>query len=207
MLGALKGEIRGFFITGRPGVGKSTIFSAIVDSLKSRGCTVGGIIAPEVRERGSRVGFKIVDLMTGESSWLAVKGSGAGGPRVGRYIVLEEAGLLGKRALERAVREAHVVGIDEIGPMELLLPDLRKAILEALGSGKPVVAVVHARLAERDPEVYRLVRGLGPIVWLTDNNRDQVASSREEVASRIASKAGCGEGGEGPSIHTGPRRG
>lgn len=184
-------------------MGKSTVFSSIIDSLKSMGCTVGGVIAPEIRKEGSRIGFKLVDLMTGESTWLAVKGSAMKGPRVGRYVVLEEAGLLGRKALERAMREAHVIGIDEIGPMELLLPELRKAIIEALKSGKPVVAVIHARLAERDPGIYRLVKSLGPVVWLTENNRDQVASSRGEVASRIASKAGCSEGREGTSIHTG----
>lgn len=187
----------GYFLTGSPGVGKSTIFKAIVGELSRLGCRVGGIAAPEVRERGRRVGFKLVDLMTGEEAWLAQ----AGHPspvRVGRYgVLVGEAERLGAGALGRAVREAHVIGIDEIGPMELLAPGLREAIRLALLSGKPVVGVVHRRLRQRDPELYRLVVKAGPVVEVTLENRDMLLARAPEVASSVAARAGCGEGGQG----------
>ncbi|MCE4602360.1 MAG: NTPase [Desulfurococcales archaeon] len=191
------GRGSGYFLTGSPGVGKSTIFKAIVEELSRLGCIVGGIAAPEVREQGRRIGFKLIDLRTGEEAWLARAGHPSPA-RVGRYgVLVEEAERLGAGALRRAVREAHVIGIDEIGPMELLAPGLREAIKEALLSGKPVVGVVHRRLRQRDPEIYRLVAQVGPVVEVTLENRDKLLASTPEVASSVAARAGCCEGGQG----------
>ena len=200
---AAGGGVRGFFLTGPPGVGKSTIFLRIVNEIKARGCVVGGIMAPEERAGGRRVGFRIVDLFTGRSGWLARAGVAAEGPRVGRYVVIvDDVISVGVAALRWAVENAHVIGIDEIGPMELKVPELREAIRESLGSGKPLVGVVHRRLFRDDPEIYRLVKSLGDIVEVSTANRDRLLAMAPQVAARIAREAGCGKGGEGPSKDT-----
>lgn len=178
------------FITGRPGIGKSTLFNKIVDLAKKAGCRVGGITAPEVRESGRRVGFLLVDLMSGKSVVLASVYIRRG-PRVGRYTVNPEAGVFGSQAVERALREADIVAIDEIGPMELLLAELRSAIVKALKSDKPLLAVVHARLRSRDPEVYSLVAGRGLIIELTEANRGAYNLKAGEYATALAASAGC----------------
>ncbi len=188
---------KGYFLTGSPGVGKSTIFREITRLLEGMGCRVGGISAPEVRASGRRIGFKIIDLMTGEEGWLAK----AGYPspvRIGRYgVVVDDVVRIGVTALSRAVREADVIGIDEIGPMELAVEELRRAIVEALESGKPVVGVVHRRLRSSDPALYRLVESLGPVVYVTLENRGELLRRAGEVAMELASGAGCSEGGQG----------
>jgi len=49
-----------FFLTGRPGIGKTTVLLRIVEKLKKEGLKVDGLISREVREDGARVGFKII---------------------------------------------------------------------------------------------------------------------------------------------------
>ena len=178
--------------TGPPGVGKSTIFSKIIAGLKELGCKVGGIAAPEVRTGSSRAGFKIVDLMSGEEGWLAKRGSGPpGAPRVGRYYVVEDDVIrIGVPALRKAVERADVIGIDEIGPMELTLAPLRDAIVSALASQKPKVVVFHRRLRSSDPEVYRLV-SKGCTVEVSIANRSALGEVAPRLAEALAEKAGC----------------
>lgn len=131
-------------------MGKSTLFNAIVSELKSHGIAVGGIIAPEVRVSGVRLGFKVVDLMTGEEAWLARKDV-ASAIRVGSYgVLVDEASRLVEKAFNYALLSARVIAVDEVGPMELKLPVFKPLLLRALDSGKPAVLVVHARLSDAD---------------------------------------------------------
>jgi nucleoside-triphosphatase len=128
-------------ITGRPGVGKTTLLFKVMDLLKGERIKVCGFICPEVRSGGRRIGFKIIDVMTNEQSWLAREGKG--NKMVGKYYLNEGAGKIAKDAIERARQECEVIVIDEIGPMEMKIEGVREAINEALNSGKVVLAVVH----------------------------------------------------------------
>jgi len=179
-------------ITGRPGVGKTTLFTRILSSLRSSGYRAAGFVCPEVREGGVRVGFKIVDLATGSSGWLAVSAEKVGpcrGPRVGRYCVVEDdvervvAGALS------SVEGADLVAIDEIGPMELSVEACRVAIYRALASWKPGLFVVHIRHVG---EVVSRVRasGMGCAVYHVDpSNRDRLY---HDVLGMLVSMLGRG---------------
>jgi len=144
------------FITGRPGIGKTTVFMRVVTNLRSRGYVVGGIICPEIRSGGRRLGFNIVDLLTNEKGVLAyVCQEGEAGPRVGKYCVnVSDVVAIGVNAIKRALERADVVGIDEVGPMELKVPQLKSSIYEALRSSKPVLAVVHRRIISELAKVF-----------------------------------------------------
>ena len=156
-------------ITGRPGVGKTTLFRRVVEELRARGYRVEGFACPEVREAGRRIGFRIVSLDGSLEAWLA-RIDGCDGPRVGRYRVCREAERVAQEAVARALREADAIGIDEIGPMELRTPGIRRAILEALNSGKPGIYVAHARL--NDPEILPLLKKYGRWFTVTLENRN-----------------------------------
>jgi nucleoside-triphosphatase len=134
-----------FLLTGAPGIGKTTVLSKVVETLKTRGVSVGGMISQEVREDDARVGFEIVDLGTGKRGWLAHVNQKTG-PRVGKYRVniadLEEVGV---KAIEVAKVNCAVVAVDEVGPMELFSPRFKEAVKDVLEISKVVLATVHAK--------------------------------------------------------------
>ena len=151
------------FLTGNPGVGKTTVLLRVVEALKARDCSVGGMLSREVRMGGTRVGFEILDLGSSRRGWLAHV-SHKSGPQVGRYRVnLEDLDGIGVEAIMRAVESSDVIVIDEVGPMELFSERFREAVRRAVQCGKLVVGVVHSKVRDRlidemkkreDAEVY-----------------------------------------------------
>lgn len=134
-----------FLITGPPGSGKTTTLERAVSILRERGFRGGGIYCPEIRERGTRVGFKMIDMMTGEERILAHVNQ-PHGPQVSKYRVnVSSVDELSQAAIGRALQEADFVAIDEIAPMELHSQGFRRAVLSALDSPKPLLAVIHQR--------------------------------------------------------------
>jgi len=111
--------------------------------LKDKDYIVGGMISREVRQDGSRVGFEIVDFKTGEKGWLAHVNQ-PDGRQVGKYRVNQkDLDSIGVRAVQAALRDADVVIIDEIGPMELHSRAFKQAVMDAMRSSKLVLGVVH----------------------------------------------------------------
>lgn len=136
-------------LTGYPGIGKTTSIIKINDYLKLRGFKTGGFITIEERERGRRVGFKIIDLMSLSEDWLAHI-SFKNGPSIGKYRVnLEAMDKIGVNALERALDEADIIFIDEVGPMEMLSEKFRKTLSDVMRSEKPTVLTLHRSYVNR----------------------------------------------------------
>ena len=132
-------------ITGRPGSGKTSVIESTVKILRAQGFKPGGLYCPEIREGGTRLGFKIIDLMTGEERILAHVDQREG-PQVSRYRVnVKNVDEMSEAAIGRALREADFVVIDEIAPMETYSEGFKRAVAVALDSDKPLLAVIHQR--------------------------------------------------------------
>ena len=102
-------------ITGKPGVGKSTLCLKVYNFLKDK-IVIKGFVTVEYRIGGKRFGFQFLDLVSGEKLWLAKKESGK--VMVGKYSVfVENVDMMAER-IER-YKDADLIVIDEIGPMEL----------------------------------------------------------------------------------------
>ena len=131
-------------LTGAPGVGKTTVLTKIVDAMKAKGMSVGGMVSREVRKDNVRVGFEIVDLTSGKHGWLAhVNGSG---PQIGKYHVnLADLYKVGTAAISQALENCSIIAIDEIGPMELFSEKFKQAASQALESKKQLLMVVHGK--------------------------------------------------------------
>jgi len=163
---SIKGRVA---ITGRPGVGKTTLIERI---LATGDLDAGGMLTREIRVCGRRVGFAVVDVATGTEGVLAHVHR-THGPKVGRYTVdvdaLERVGIAAIRA---ALRRKRLVVIDEIAPMELCSEAFVPSVEEALASGCALLVATHANadhpIAHRvrqELELYRVKLG----------NRDRLA--------------------------------
>jgi nucleoside-triphosphatase len=121
----------------------------VVASLKANNWNVGGIITQEIRSGGSRVGFEIRDLSTGKRGWLAHVDQ-KHGPQIGRYRVnMNDLDSIGAEAIIYAVLNSDVVIVDEVGPMEVLSDKFKEAVRKAVGSQKPLLAVVHWKASDK----------------------------------------------------------
>jgi len=130
-------------VTGKPGIGKTSILRRAVKELKNRKFEVGGMICREVREGGVRVGFEIMDLSTGTRGWLAHVNQPAG-PKIGRYHVnLTDLDVIGVGAILDALQNADVLAVDELGPMEFSSPAFSKALVKVVESSKPLIGTIH----------------------------------------------------------------
>ncbi|XP_058507856.1 cancer-related nucleoside-triphosphatase [Solea solea] len=164
------------FLTGPPGVGKTTLVQRACDALLSSGVGVEGFYTEEVREGGRRVGFDVV-TMSGERGHLSrirdISAGASHGRReytVGQYVVdlpsFENLALPLFRnvgAARSGNRKLFV--IDEIGKMELFSQSFIRAVRQTLDStsctilgtiptpkGKPLGLVEEVR-SRRDVKV------------------------------------------------------
>lgn len=178
--------MKNLLLTGRPGSGKSTIIQQIVRDLKSRGIRIAGLYCPEIRGPEGRLGFKIVELSSGEERILAhVKERG---PRVSKYGVnLANLQEMSKKAIE-SLSEADVVVIDEIGPMEVMSPLFRELVRKALNSSKPVLSAIHKR-TERGFIAEIKSRKDVEIFEVTPTRREEIAREiKERIETLLSSK-------------------
>lgn len=178
------GDAQFIVITGRPGVGKTTLFIRVVERLQKDGYRVEGFVCPEVRWSGRRIGFLIRSLDGRIERWLA-RIDGCDGPRVGRYFTCMEAVEVASYLLKR-YRNADVVAIDEIGPMELRLPGVRRVIEEVLMSEKPGLFVVHERL--NDEKIRGLLEGRSCVFKVTVENRNALFEKVYKAVIRAITK-------------------
>ena len=161
------------FLTGVPGVGKSTVVKKVAEKIQRGGFKVGGMTSGDLRSGGGRVGFEIRNLLTGEAGVLAHVNQPSG-PRVGKYRVKsEDLDKIGAEAIATAIKGAELIIVDEVGPMELTSPRFKDAVQAALTSGKSLLGTVHRNV--QDPLV-RIIRSSSSIevIEVTLLNRDSL---------------------------------
>jgi len=172
------------FLTGNPGIGKTTILLKVVESLKVKGYSVGGMISHEIRSCGNRVGFEIVDLSSGKRGWLAHINQPTG-PQVGRYRVnLKDLEDIGATAIEKASKSFNVIVIDEIGPMELFSGKFKNAVEGAVKSDKLVVGIVHWKAKNKLVEEIKAMEEC-EVLMVTYGNRDKLHQLIVEKAQKF----------------------
>jgi nucleoside-triphosphatase THEP1 len=161
-------------LTGPPGSGKTTLLRRVVAQLSK---PAGGFYTQEIRHGGVRVGFEIVTL-DGQRATLAQVGLRSP-DRVGKYGVdVHALEAVAVPAIQSAITEHKVVVIDEIGPMEMLSPPFRQAVMEALRSESPLLATIVQRSTPFTDQIKNM-----PGVRLFQVSKE----SRDELLNRVLS--------------------
>jgi len=161
---------KNILLTGRPGVGKTTLIKKVLRKLS---LNVGGFHTGEIRERGVRVGFELITL-SGRRGILAHKNIRSP-HRVGKYGVnLKDLDELGVVELWRAIQEEELVVIDEIGKMELFSDRFKKAVMAALDSEKPVLGTIMQKSSPFADSIKR--RPDVEVIEVTEGNREELVN-------------------------------
>ncbi|HLF25134.1 MAG TPA: NTPase [Anaerolineae bacterium] len=158
------------FLSGRPGVGKTTVVKQIAAALGAR---AGGFYTQEIFGPGGRKGFQLITLDGRQAALAHVEIRARS--KVGRYGVDVAAfERVGVAALRQAIERAAIIVVDEIGKMELFSSQFKSALLKALDSGKPLIATV---MSAPDPWVDALKRMPGvQTLEVTKQNRGAMAA-------------------------------
>lgn len=125
-------------ITGKPGVGKTTLIKKIIEWMGS--VNMAGFYTAEMRSKGSRVGFELVGLK-GQRRTLAhvdIRSQ----HRVGRYGVDTTGFETFLGTLDLLNPDVELIVIDEIGKMELFSNLFRRLVRDVLSSDKQVLATI-----------------------------------------------------------------
>ncbi len=166
-------------LTGRPGVGKTTLVRRVLEELND--VTAAGFYTAEIRSGGQRLGFRAVTLDGRETVLAHVEIPGK--PRVSRYGV--DVAAFERLALPGLVpgSPASLIVIDEIGKMECFSRAFREAVVRALDADTPVLATIALR-GDRFIEGLK-ARGDVELVEITPANRDRLV---EELVASLKEK-------------------
>lgn len=169
-------------VTGKPGVGKTTLVERVLAQLRGS-LRVAGFTTAEVRDfSGERSGFTIRTI-AGAQGELARAGLPSR-VRVGRYGVQVE--VLERLVLpELARRDVDLFVIDEIGKMECASARFRRAVEEVLDAEISVLAILgigHLPFIQAMRE-----RADVELLTLIERNRDALVA---EVCARLQKAAG-----------------
>ncbi|MCX7816762.1 MAG: NTPase [Syntrophales bacterium] len=129
---------KNIFITGLPGIGKTTVIREIIRKLPPD-ITLSGFLTEEIREGANRVGFSVKTLDGSKGILAHINISSV--RRVGRYGV--DVNGFERTVLPRLTpHKALLYIIDEVGKMECFSLQFCKAVLNLLNSKSPVLGTV-----------------------------------------------------------------
>jgi len=117
-------------ITGAIGIGKTTVCRKLVEIVRNRGHTCGGILTYKAADKG----IIIEDIQTGKNEALASTNNIYQGPRTKKYFFNPEGIDFGIRAIDKGA-SSDILLVDEIGHLELKGKGFVK-VIELIRAGK-----------------------------------------------------------------------
>jgi len=153
-------------ITGRPGIGKTTLIKKVI---KRSSLRWGGFYTQEIRVKNNRVGFKIISL-SGEKGVLAHKDIKSK-YKVGKYYInIHDLEVIAARSVNTALIERKPVVIDEIGKMEIMSDKFKNAVNMAFQISPLVMATISQHETSYINSIKRIENAI--LIEVTHENRD-----------------------------------
>ena len=159
-------------LTGKVGVGKSTICRKVIGLCRNRGYSSGGVLTYKDGDGD----ILARDVHRGTEMTLASRNREHGGPRAGAYSFNPEGLAFGMDALNRGA-DLPLLVVDEIGPLELAGSGFANAVplVRHRKTGHCIVVIRSNLLDSFLPQL-----GGAPLVFET------TTSSRDDIPFRIA---------------------
>ena len=144
-------------ITGLPRSGKSAVMEKVLSMLVDertreislRGgqetVIVGGMRTEPIVEGGERLGYKVIDIVTGAEAVMAHKSIDSRLRVLGYGIDIEALDTVAIPAIEYARDECEVIVIDEIGKFTVESEDFVNIVRSALQIDKPTLLTLHKK--------------------------------------------------------------
>ena len=144
-------------ITGLPRSGKSAVMEKVLSMLVDertreislRGgqetIIVGGMRTEPIVEGGERLGYKVIDIVTGAEAVMAHKSIDSRLRILGYGIDIEALETVAIPAIEYARDECEVIVIDEIGKFTVESEDFVNIVRSALQIDKPTLLTLHKK--------------------------------------------------------------
>ncbi|WP_455368209.1 NTPase [[Eubacterium] cellulosolvens] len=177
-------------VSGMPGIGKTTLISNVVEIIKARGYSVGGMSTREIRDKQKRLGFEILDIYSGKKGILAHINLKKG-PKVGKYVVnTKDLNEIGVTAITDSFNRSEIdlVVVDETGPMEITSVKFRIAVAAAICGSKPFLGTVQFKLRNNLSEILNLTYQ-PKIIEITYANRNiQIEEIAKEILKILGKK-------------------
>ena len=128
-------------LTGKPGVGKSTLLKNIINQISDPMC---GFFTSEIRENNRRTGFSITTLSGQQSVLSSISFQSSDYPKVGAYgVSIENINKYVVSEIRNGMaNKVPVMVIDEIGKMELMSYQFHNAIQDLMRSDCIVIGTI-----------------------------------------------------------------
>jgi nucleoside-triphosphatase THEP1 len=189
------GEVRGgqdlrpqaIIISGGVGEGKTTALHDLVATLKARGITAGGILAPRIIENGITTGYDILNIRSGiRTPFMRLAHPEIAG--VERFTIYDKGHNAGLQALDPDNNSgSDVVIIDEAGPLELRGEGWSGRISELLEKTDiTIIVAVRKALVGKVMERFGIIDAL---VFEQDNHADRGIFIKKITDSIVKNKA------------------
>ncbi len=163
-------------ITGRPGIGKTTLLKRL--ALRLADLKPSGFYTEEIRQEGIRKGF-ILKRLDGSLRGILAHLDIQSPYRVGKYGVdikgLEKFLL----EIETEIFHSRIILIDEIGKMECYSERFRSLVKDLLSSDRVFIATI-ALKGSGFMEGIKRAEGI-TVIELNEHNRDSIVSEIEEM--------------------------